>query len=170
MIGKWKNLGINNRWPVFLKYLELKGRFRSILINKGPGRPYFNDQIRSRWLASLSCIDYVIVVPHAAAVEAIECVRPHFYCKGKEYENQESDVTGNIRDDVEAVKRVGGEMCYVGSIVFSSTKLLVSNPAGPSMIRGGHFTFQTWRLERRCLTMFRALTVKWDLLRFLPPT
>jgi bifunctional ADP-heptose synthase (sugar kinase/adenylyltransferase) len=33
-------------------------------------------------------------------------------------------VTGNIADDVTAVKRVGGEMRYVGSIVFSSTRLL----------------------------------------------
>ncbi|MBI3884169.1 MAG: hypothetical protein HY302_00310, partial [Opitutae bacterium] len=34
------------------------------------------------------------------------------------------DVTGNIRDDVAAVARVGGEMRYAGSILFSSTRLL----------------------------------------------
>lgn len=93
-------------------------------VNKGPGRPYFNDALRSRWLAALGCVDYVVVIPHAAAVEAIECVKPHFYCKGREYENQENDVTGNIANDVATVKRCGGEMRYVGSIVFSSTKLL----------------------------------------------
>ena len=93
-------------------------------VNKGPGRPYFNDQLRSRWAAALACVDYVVVVPHPAAVEAIECVRAHFYCKGREYENQANDVTGNIADDVAAVKRVGGEMRYVGSIVFSSTRML----------------------------------------------
>lgn len=93
-------------------------------VNKGPGRPYFNDQLRSRWLAALGCVDYVVVVPFPAAVEAIECVRAHFYCKGREYENQANDVTGNIADDVTAVARVGGEIRYVGSIVFSSTKML----------------------------------------------
>src|SRR5450432_3556728 len=41
-------------------------------VNKGPGRPYFNDPLRSRWLAALGCVDYVAVVPHPAAVEAIE--------------------------------------------------------------------------------------------------
>ena len=93
-------------------------------VNKGPGRPYFNDQLRSRWLAALECVDYVVVIPFPAAVEAIECVRPNFYCKGREYENQANDVTGNISDDVAAVARVGGEMRYVGAVVFSSTKML----------------------------------------------
>ena len=93
-------------------------------VNKGPGRPYFNDQLRSRWLAALACIDHVVIVPHPAAVEAIECVRPHIYCKGREYEQADNDVTGNIRDDVDAVSRVGGEVRYVGSVVFSSTRML----------------------------------------------
>ncbi len=93
-------------------------------VNKGPGRPYFNDQLRSRWIAALECVDYVVVIPHAAAVEAIECVRPKYYCKGREYETADNDVTGNIHDDVTAVQAVGGEMRYVGSVVFSSTKML----------------------------------------------
>ena len=93
-------------------------------VNKGPGRPYFNDEMRVKSLTALECIDYVVVVPHTAAVEAIECVGANFYCKGKEYENQDNDVTGNIHDDVSAVKRVGGEVRYVGSVVFSSTRLI----------------------------------------------
>lgn len=93
-------------------------------VNKGPGRPYFNDHIRLRSLAALACVDYVVLVPYAAAVEAIECVRPHFYCKGKEYANADNDVTGDIRADVDAVRRVGGEMRYVGSVVFSSSRLI----------------------------------------------
>ncbi len=93
-------------------------------VNKGPGRPYFNDNLRTRWLAALECVDYVVVVPYPAAVEAIECVRPRFYCKGREYEQYQNDVTGNIADDVATVRRLGGEIRYVGSIVFSSTRLL----------------------------------------------
>lgn len=93
-------------------------------VNKGPGRPYFNDQLRVKYLSSLEYVDYVVVVPFPAAREAIECVRPHIYCKGKEYENPESDVTGNIYDDIKTVERIGGRVHYVGSVVFSSTKLL----------------------------------------------
>ena len=94
------------------------------LVNKGPGRPYFNDQLRSRWLAALWCVDYVVVVPFPAAVEIIECVRPNFYCKGREYADPMTDLTNNIGDDILAVQRVGGEIRYLGSILFSSTKLL----------------------------------------------
>src|SRR6266498_1464894 len=43
-------------------------------VNKGPGRPYFNDQMRTKWLTALECVDYVVLVPYPAAVEAIECV------------------------------------------------------------------------------------------------
>ncbi|MFN5821137.1 MAG: hypothetical protein ACK44Y_12015, partial [Novosphingobium sp.] len=68
----------------------------SIVIATSPG---------SRWLAALTPVDYVVVVPYPAAVEAIECVRPHFYCKGKEYANASNDVTGNITDDIATVAR-----------------------------------------------------------------
>jgi bifunctional ADP-heptose synthase (sugar kinase/adenylyltransferase) len=80
-----------------------------------------------RSLAALACVDYVIVIPHVAAVEAIECVQPNVYCKGKEYEDPSVDVTGDILDDISTVERLGGQVAYVGSVVFSSTRLLNQN-------------------------------------------
>jgi cytidyltransferase-like protein len=93
-------------------------------VNKGPGRPYFDEQHRVKALVALECVDRVVVVPFAAAVEAIECVGAHVYCKGHEYEDPANDVTGNISDDVAAVERHGGEVRYVGSVVFSSSRLI----------------------------------------------
>jgi rfaE bifunctional protein nucleotidyltransferase chain/domain len=93
-------------------------------VNKGPGRPFFNDGLRAKALAALEVVDYVVVISHPTAVEAIELVRPHIYCKGLEYQDTTNDVTGNIQDDVATVERLGGKVCYVGSVVFSSTKLL----------------------------------------------
>ena len=93
-------------------------------VNKGPGRPYFNDALRARTLAALSCVDYVVLVPHTAAVEAIETVKPFIYCKGTEYADTANDVTGNIHDDVATVQKHGGEVRYLGDVVFSSTRLL----------------------------------------------
>lgn len=93
-------------------------------INKGPGRPFFNDALRVRTLAALECVDYVVLIPHAAAVEAIETIQSHIYCKGTEYADAAHDVTGNIHDDVATVERLGGEVRYLGEIVFSSTRLL----------------------------------------------
>ena len=93
-------------------------------VNKGLGRPFFNDGLRAKALAALEVVDHVVVIPHPTAVEAIELVRPHIYCKGLEYRDPTNDVTGNIQDDVATVERLGGKVCYVGSVVFSSTKLL----------------------------------------------
>ena len=93
-------------------------------VNKGPGRPYFSDSLRVKSLAALSSVDYVAVVPHPTAVEAIEHVRPHVYCKGREYQDPSNDVTGNIEDDVRVVEEHGGEVAYIGDVVFSSAKLL----------------------------------------------
>jgi cytidyltransferase-like protein len=93
-------------------------------VNKGPGRPYFGDELRCKSLTALEFVDYVVVVPHSAAIEAIECVKPDIYCKGHEYKDTATDVTGNIHDDVTTVEKYGGRIEYVGSVVFSSTRFL----------------------------------------------
>lgn len=93
-------------------------------VNKGPGRPCFNDPLRARTLAALECVDYVVLIPYVAAVEAIRLVKPAIYCKGTEYQDTSNDVTGNIHDDLSEVRAHGGEVRYIGSVVFSSTKIL----------------------------------------------
>ncbi len=116
-------------------------------VNKGPGRPYFNDILRMKSLAALQCVDYVVVIPYPAAVEAIELVRPHIYCKGKEYENPEVDVSGDIHDDIKTVERLGGKVAYVGSVVFSSTKLL-----------NKHFEVHPQKVKEFCKNLAKAYT------------
>jgi cytidyltransferase-like protein len=108
-------------------------------VNKGPGRPYFNDELRLKSLTALESVDYVAIIPYPAAVEAIEAVRPDIYCKGKEYENVQDDVTGNIADDIKTVEAIGGIICYTGSVAFSSTKLL-----------NGNFTTQSSKVKSFC--------------------
>ena len=93
-------------------------------VQKGPGRPYFNEQLRTRSLTALACVDYVVLVPFTGATEAIERVRPHIYCKGKEYEDPAFDLTGGLPKEIRAVKDCGGEVRFIGSIKYSSTKLL----------------------------------------------
>ena len=93
-------------------------------VRKGPGRPYFNEQLRLRSLAALACVDHVVLVPYPDAVPAIECVNAHIYCRGKEYEDPDWDLSGAIQAEMNAVKRAGGEVRFIGSIKYSSTKLL----------------------------------------------
>src|SRR5712692_1972654 len=52
-------------------------------VHKGPGRPYFNEQLRMRSLGALGCVDYVVLVPLSDGVPAIAWVNPEIYCRGK---------------------------------------------------------------------------------------
>ncbi len=94
-------------------------------VNKGPNRPFFNDYLRARALAALECVDYVVVTPHTGVREVMERVRPDVYCKGEEY--RDPSRPGNherMQEDLEAAASVGARVAYIGSQVFSSTRLL----------------------------------------------
>lgn len=93
-------------------------------VRKGPGRPYFNDTIRLNFLSEIECIDYVMLSEGFTADDVIKTVEPDFYIKGKEYEQAEDDITGKITEEVDLVKKHGGEVVYTEGQVFSSTNLI----------------------------------------------
>lgn len=93
-------------------------------VNKGPGRPYFNDEQRMRFLASLSCVDYVLLSEAVTVHEIVEAVQPDIYVKGQEYAVSQNDVTGNIDSEREVVEKYGGRIHFTTGEVHSSTKLL----------------------------------------------
>lgn len=93
-------------------------------VNKGPGRPIFNETLRLESLAALSDIDFVILNDSPDAISAIQKVKPDYYVKGIEYKNHEKDVTGKIAQEAKAVEALGGKIYYTDDIVFSSSSLL----------------------------------------------
>jgi rfaE bifunctional protein nucleotidyltransferase chain/domain len=93
-------------------------------VNKGPGKPYFSENLRAEALASLSCVDYVVINYHPTAIEAIKVIHPDFYIKGMEYQDAKSDITGKISEEEEVVLSVGGQLYFTNDIVFSSSTLL----------------------------------------------
>lgn len=93
-------------------------------VHKGPGRPYFAEHLRLASVASLECVDFVVLAPFPGAVEAIEAIRPHIYCKGKEYEDPNFDDSGGLQEEIRTVESVGGEVRFTGSIKASSTQLI----------------------------------------------
>jgi rfaE bifunctional protein nucleotidyltransferase chain/domain len=97
---------------------------RDEFVNKGPGRPVFNQWLRAEAVAALQCVDYVALSERPTAVEAIRRLRPHVYVKGSDYADPSSDATGGILLEEEAVKSVGGRVCFTDEITFSSTQLL----------------------------------------------
>jgi rfaE bifunctional protein kinase chain/domain/rfaE bifunctional protein nucleotidyltransferase chain/domain len=93
-------------------------------VKRGPGRPFFNEDLRAEQLASLEVTDYVCAVDYPTAVEAIRAIRPDFYAKGQDYRDRAKDVTGKIHDEEAALASVGGQIHFTDDVTFSSSQLL----------------------------------------------
>jgi rfaE bifunctional protein nucleotidyltransferase chain/domain len=94
-----------------------------VYVDKGPGRPVFDETLRAESIAALECVDYVAVNKWPTAEDTLRLLRPHIYVKGQEFEKLE-DKTGKIQKEYEVVKEIGAEVRFTHQIVFSSTTLI----------------------------------------------
>ncbi len=118
--------------PGHLRHLQVARSMGNVLvvavtsdryINKGPGRPWFNQYLRMELVGALWCVTYAFVNDYPTGVEAIRALRPDIFVKGQELEKDE-DPTGRFQREVAAAKEVGCEVRFTHEITFSSTKLL----------------------------------------------
>ena len=118
--------------PGHIKYFQAARKMGDVLIvtltpdiyvDKGPGRPVFNQNLRAESIAALSCVNYVAINKWPTAEETIRVLRPDIYVKGQEFENLE-DKTGKIQKEYEVLKEIGAKIGFTHEIVFSSTELL----------------------------------------------
>ena len=93
-------------------------------INKGPNRPFFKQDIRLKTIASLQLVDYVVISDSDVAISNILSIKPNIYCKGPDYQNNKDDITGNIKREINAIKKVKGVISYTKAITYSSSKLI----------------------------------------------
>lgn len=93
-------------------------------VNKGPNRPCFTEQLRAEAIASLDCVDYVVINAWPTAIETIKKIRPNVYVKGSEYQDARNDITAKIEDEVNATVSVGGTVAFTDDITFSSSTLI----------------------------------------------
>ena len=105
-------------------------------VRKGPGRPYFNDEMRMKFLEAIECIDYVMLSEGYTVDDIVEAVEPDIYVKGEEYKKAKDDITGKISEEQELVERHGGKIQFTGGQVFSSTRLINNALSGlPDEVR-----------------------------------
>lgn len=97
---------------------------RDEYVNKGPGRPIFNQQLRAESIAAFECVDFVAINEWPTAVETIRRLKPHFYVKGSDYAQKEDDITAQIYEEEKMVKSVGGTVHFTDEITFSSSSLI----------------------------------------------
>lgn len=99
-------------------------------VRKGPGRPYFNDDMRLKVLEALECVDYAMLSEGYTVDDIVKCVKPDLYIKGEEYAKESDDLTGKITAEKKLVEQHGGRVAYTTGQVFSSTKLINTALAG----------------------------------------
>lgn len=79
----------------------------SVRLLKGEGRPLQCEEDRAEILASLACVDHVVVFGEATVVPLIEELEPDVHCKGTDY-------TVETVPEREAVAAHGGRVAIVG--------------------------------------------------------
>lgn len=85
---------------------------------KGVGRPVISEKDRATMLASLSCVDYVILFDENTPHNLLHLLRPDILVKGGTYLPHE--VVGE-----EIVKSYGGQVCVTGRIESVSTSAII---------------------------------------------
>jgi len=93
-------------------------------VNKGPNRPFLNQEIRSKILSSIKLIDYIYCNNELTPINLIHKIRPNFYIKGKDYKKSEDDLTNNLKLEISAINSVRGKFYTTESLQFSSSKII----------------------------------------------
>ena len=118
--------------PGHIKHLQSAKKMGDILVvtvtpdkyvDKGPGRPVFNENLRADSLAALECVDYAAVNKWPTAEETLRTLKPDIYVKGQEFDKLE-DKTGKLQKEYNVLQELGISLKFTQEIVFSSTELL----------------------------------------------
>jgi D-glycero-beta-D-manno-heptose 1-phosphate adenylyltransferase len=88
---------------------------------KGPTRPVIPHDERAELLASLACVDYVLVFADDTVIPVLSRLQPEIHCKGAEY----APPNGKFVPEVDTVRAYGGEIRYMPQIPNRSTSELI---------------------------------------------
>lgn len=119
--------------PGHVKHFQAAKTFGDILVvsltedkyvNRGPGRPVFDENLRAETISAIGVIDYVTINRYPTAIPAIEKIRPDFYVKGQDYKNISDDFSGGIIEEKNKVEETGGQLVFTEEIQFSSSRLI----------------------------------------------
>ena len=88
-------------------------------VNKGQGRPMFDEVTRMQAVDALACVDYVCL--NNSPGIAIKLVRPHLYVKGPDYRFK---MTEPLQVEKIAVESYGGRLVFTDTPEFHSTDII----------------------------------------------
>ncbi len=95
-------------------------------------RPFVPEDMRAFNLAALEIVDYVVIDENDKPIELIEFLKPEFFAKGYEYNDEK--INEKTHEEVKAINSYGGEIIFTpGDIVYSSSKIIDNDPPNLSM-------------------------------------
>ncbi len=94
-------------------------------VNKGPRQPQNSNEDRLSLIDSIKHVDYVYLNSKKNSLEVIKILKPDFYFKGKDY--LEIDTHGNLKDEINALKKNSGKISFTKTKLLSSTKIFNNN-------------------------------------------
>lgn len=118
--------------PGHIKHFQAAKKMGDILVvtvspdryvDKGSGRPVYDQQLRVESIAALACVDYAAINEWPTAEETLRVLWPDMYVKGQEFENFE-DKTGKLQKEYKIIEELGIEIGFTHEVVFSSTELI----------------------------------------------
>ena len=93
-------------------------------VNKGPGRPAFNHNLRAEVISSIECVDAVFINENKLPSKLIESIKPDIYFKGPDYKINAKDKSKDLAQDIKSVKKIRGKIFFSKDITFSSSNLI----------------------------------------------
>lgn len=91
---------------------------------KGDGRPVLDEAARAELVASLRCVDHVVIFDDPTVDRLLTTLRPDVHCKGTDY-------TVDTVPERETVRAYGGRVAIVGDPKDHSTRELLARLATP---------------------------------------
>ena len=89
--------------------------------SKGPNKPIFNENERSKILKSLKIVDEVIISDCETAIDSIKKVKPNFYFKGKDYKKL---LDKNLNLERKSITSYGGKIIFTNTPLNSSSEII----------------------------------------------
>ena len=96
---------------------------KSVRDNKGPDRPFMNEETRAELLASISSVDYITLFDELTPLKIIQEIQPDVLAKGNNYKAEE--IVGK-----EIVESYGGRIALLNVIPGISSDTLLSSMKG----------------------------------------
>ena len=94
---------------------------RDIFIDKGVGRPIFNEEQRAEMLNELRCVDYVSLNAWSTAVNTIKGIKPDIFFKGIDYIDECDE---GFKRELGVLKENNGKLIVTNTKKYSSTDLV----------------------------------------------